>query len=48
MGYVSSVSKVICVGLDKQGMVHSWEYVCKWQKDWNVKLATNLHLLPIE
>jgi len=48
MGCVSSISKVICIGLDKQGVVPSWESVCQRQKDWSVKLATNLHLLPIE
>jgi len=48
MGCVSSVSKVKCVGLDKQCMVPRWESVCMRQKDWSVKLATNLYLLPTE
>jgi hypothetical protein len=48
MGCVISISKVICVGLDKQGIVPSWESFCMRQKDWGVKLAFNLHMLPIE
>jgi hypothetical protein len=48
MGCVSSISKVICVGLDKQGMVPNWESVCMRQKDWSVQLAANLRLFPIE